>query len=81
MRLQNLGIHQTGKIYINEVHVSDKEGHNKVEISFMVMIAIAMGIAVIATMAFIHEQPILGSSFGLQIVSRFFTFSSCSSHC
>ncbi|KAF7825762.1 DedA family [Senna tora] len=54
----------------SEVHLNDKEGHNKIGISFLAMIAIAMGIAVTATLISIYQRPILGSSFGLQILSE-----------
>lgn len=54
----------------NEVQINGEEGLNKTEIPFLAMIAIALGIAVIATLASIGKQPILGSTFGLQILSE-----------
>ncbi|KAE9592098.1 hypothetical protein Lal_00013041 [Lupinus albus] len=56
--------------FSNEVQVNGKEGNNKVEISFLAMIAIALGIAVTVTIASISQKPIRGSSFGLQILSE-----------
>lgn len=54
--------------FSNEVQINDKEEHNKTEIPFLALIAIALGIAVIATLASISQQPILGSQFGLRIL-------------
>ncbi|CAL0304524.1 unnamed protein product [Lupinus luteus] len=54
----------------NEAQVNGKEGNNKAEISFLAMIAIALGVAVTLTIASIAQQPIRGSSFGLQILSE-----------
>jgi len=53
-----------------EVQTNGKEGHNKTEIPFLAMIAIALGIAALATIASIRQQPILGSPSGLQILSE-----------
>lgn len=44
--------------FSNEVQINDKEEHNKTEIPFLALIAIALGIAVIATLASISQQPI-----------------------
>jgi len=54
----------------NEVQTNGKEGHNKTEIPFLAMIVIALGIAALATIASIRQQPILGSPSGLQILSE-----------
>ncbi|CAK8541570.1 unnamed protein product [Lathyrus sativus] len=54
----------------NEVQTNGKERHNKTEIPFLATIAIALGIAAIATYASIRQQPILGSPSGLQILSQ-----------
>lgn len=53
-----------------KVHLNGKEGHNNIEIPFLAMIAIAMAIAVTATLISIYQRPILGSSFGVQILSE-----------
>lgn len=53
-----------------EVQTDGKEGLNKTEIPFLAMIAIALGIAALATIASILQQPILGSPSGLQILSE-----------
>ncbi|WJX81725.1 hypothetical protein P8452_64572 [Trifolium repens] len=47
-----------------------KTNGSKTEIPFLAMIAIALGIAAIATLASIRQQPILGSPSGLQILSE-----------
>jgi hypothetical protein len=47
-----------------------KTNGSKTEIPFLAMIAIALGIAAIATLASIRHQPILGSLSGLQILSE-----------
>lgn len=56
--------------FTNEAQVNGKDGNNKMEIPFRAMIAIALGIAVTATIASIAQNPIGGSSFGLQILSE-----------
>lgn len=56
--------------FVNEVQIKGKGGHNKTEISFLAMIAIALGIAVIATLASIGNKPILGSTFRPQILAE-----------
>lgn len=53
-----------------EVQTNGIEGHNKTEIPFLAMIGIALGIAALATIASIRQQPILGSPSGLQILSE-----------
>ncbi|XP_028773635.1 uncharacterized protein LOC114730690 isoform X1 [Neltuma alba] len=53
----------------NEVHLDGKEGHN-FGIPFLALIAVAMGIAVTATLISIYQQPILGSSFVVQSLSE-----------
>jgi hypothetical protein len=47
-----------------------KTNGNKTEIPFLAIIAIALGIAAVATLVSIRQQPILGSPSGLQILSE-----------
>ncbi|XP_061353509.1 uncharacterized protein LOC133298260 [Gastrolobium bilobum] len=68
--LKSKDIQDKQDIFNNEVQINGKDGNNKVEISFPAMIAIALGVAVIATLASIGQQPILGSRFGMQILSE-----------
>ncbi|XP_054784702.1 uncharacterized protein LOC129291406 isoform X4 [Prosopis cineraria] len=53
----------------SDVLLDGKEGYN-VGIPFLVMMAIAMGIAVTATLISIYQQPILGSSFVVRSLSE-----------
>lgn len=67
--LKSKDISDTQDRFSNEVKANGKERHNKTEIPFLAMIAIALGIAALATIASIRQQPILGSPSGLQILS------------
>ncbi|XP_004514281.1 uncharacterized protein [Cicer arietinum] len=64
--LKSKDISDTENRFSNEVQTNGKEGHNKWEVPFLAMVVIALGVAVIATLASIGQQP----TFGLQILSE-----------
>lgn len=66
MTLKSKDISDTENRFSNEVQTNGKEGHNKWEVPFLAMVVIALGVAVIATLASIGQQP----TFGLQILSE-----------